>query len=456
MNDLLEPPREEPRWTTEADQPDAGRIPPHDLTAETALLGAAMLDINAATIAAGTPPDAWYAPAHGVIADAIASLVDANNPIDTVTVWDQIKRDGMVELIGGVDVLLRIMESCPATSVTAAKRYRSIIVEHHRSRSLIAAAAEVADAAYRGDPDTALGYAEKALDSLAANDRGTVPISDAVLRHIEVVEARQSGTIPTVKSGLVDLDRLLGGFRPGGFYVLAGRPAMGKSAVACQLALNIARAGRRVLFATLEMSETELMDRFAASVGRINHTDIRDGKMDAAQWAAYHKAAGQIATWPIDVLDQAEASIPEVRADARSTKTGLIIVDYLTLVKATGKHGNRQEEVANIARGCKTMARALDVPVVALAQLHRGVEARAEKRPLLSDLRESGEIEQAADAVLMLYRDEYYDQQSADAGLIEIALAKHRHGPQGVVMAAFLAEVQAVANAAPDRNRRVA
>lgn len=456
MSDDLESPREEPQWVENepTPQPTGQRLPPHDLNAEMSLLGAALMDVDAAAIAAAVPGDAWYAPAHGLIADAIADLAEKGEHVDPVTVWDQVKRMGMADQIGSTDTLVRIMTSAPGT--TGVKRYRKIILEHHKARSLLAAAGEVAYAAHDGDVTTALGHLEKALDSVGTTDGGAKSIHDVAVRHLELVEARQSGQIRSVKTGLRDFDRLVGGFRPGALWIVAGRPGMGKSGLAGQFSLNVAQAGTRVLFVTIEMSEDELMDRLAANVGQVPHEHIRDGTMTVDEYDRYAAAISKVAAWPIHILDEGEVSIAQVRAECRATKAEMVIVDYLTLMQAPGKHGNRQEEVASLARGLKIMARTLDIPVIALAQLHRGVETRTEKRPVLADLRESGELEQAADGVLMLYRDEYYNPDSADKGLLELGVQKHRHGAKGLVVSAYLPQFQMVADAAHEKNRSVA
>jgi replicative DNA helicase len=445
------PPEQAPEWL-EAEQTDSRPPPPHDLDIERALLGAAMVDGDAAAVAASVAAGAWYSPAHQLIADAIAQLMDGGKPADLMSVWSQIRRNQMADQIGGIEGLTALREDGVPS---AAKHYRSVVLDHYRARTVLDESGEMIRCAYLSDVGGAVAHAEKVLDSVMAPE-GSSGIGDVVTRHLELIEARQAGGIPTVPSGLVDLDRLLCGFRPGGLYIVAARPAMGKSALSSQLTLNVANRPTPVLFATLEMSETELTDRMLATLARVDSLKIQNGELSNDEHIRVANAAARLASYPIQIMDQPEATVAEIRAEARMSRAEMVIVDYLGLVRPMGRHGNRQEEVASIARSLKTMARALNVPVMALCQLHRGVESRSEKRPELSDLRESGEIEQAADAVLMLYRDDYYDPGSLDAGLLEIGIKKNRHGPKGVVMTAFLAQYAAVVNVVHEANRRSA
>lgn len=427
--------------------------PPHNMEMERHLLGAAMLDEEAAAVAASLPVESWYGGGHQHAAAAIASLLEDGKPTDPVSVAERLGRDGVLDALGGLSGLNDIVSTCPAPS--AAKHYRDVIEEKFGRRTVMAEADAALRAARSGSLTEAIGHLETAIDGSSAGVESS-SVGDAVGRHLDLVEARQSGSIPVVATGLTDLDELLGGgLKPGGLYIGAGRPAQGKSVLGITIAANVARRGTPALLATLEMSETEVLDRMLAGAARIDSMKIQRGQLTEAEHNRVSTAAGEIGGWPFRILDTPDATVAQIRAEARRHRSGLVVVDYLGLVRATGKHGNRQEEVASVARGLKVLARAVEAPVLALCQLNRGLELRSEKRPQLADLRESGEIEQAADAVITVYRDEVYDPESEDRGLVELGLVKHRHGPQGTAFCAFLGQVQLIANAIqPGRHLR--
>jgi replicative DNA helicase len=447
--------REEPPWPDE----EAAWLPnepagqggqrdrplPHDLETEGALIGAALLDPDAASEAATLPADAWYKQANATIASAISDLLDLGEPVEANTVHARLAGKGELDQVGGHQALIDAMAMCGASG--SARFYADTLRDRLRRRQFISAATLAVEAAYSGPIEVAAGHLETGLDVVGSDSR-PLKIDDLLDDHLTLLEKRHAGEVVTVPTGLVDLDLKLGGLRLGELTVAAGRPGMGKTVFGGGLALSVASTGRRSLFASLEMSTPELLDRWLGGEARIDTTDLQQGRLDAQGWGRISENIGRIGSWPIWILDRPEASVPMIRAAARAVRAEFVVVDYLGLIRPTGRHSNRQEEVASVARSLKAMARVLDCPVLCLAQLNRGVEARQEKRPLLSDLRESGEVEQSAGIVLSLYREDYYDPETADRGLIEIGILKNRHGPLGTVKAAFLGRIQRIANVA--------
>jgi len=418
---------------------------PHDQGSERALLAAAVRSPEVAAMAAALPLDVWYSQVHAAIAHAISTLLDEGEPVEPTTIAVCLERHGDLDRIGGPDALLELAEA-PAEP-SSARFYIATLEERWQRRRIVAAATEAISAAYDGSMVEALGHLEAGLDDAHTPDR-PVAVSDLMADHLELIERRHTGEIVTVPTGLADLDELIGGMRLGELYIAAGRPGMGKTVFGGGVALHVASTGRRTLFASLEMSTTELLDRWLGGESQLNTADLQRGRLDSGGFRRLAATAGRVAEWPLWVLDRPEATVPMIRSAARSMKAEFVVVDYLGLVRPVGNHSNRQEEVASVARSLKAMARVLDCPVLCLAQLNRAVEQRLDKRPLLSDLRESGEVEQSAGVVLSLYRDDYYDKESPDKGLIELGVLKNRHGPLGTVKCAFLGHVQRIANAA--------
>jgi replicative DNA helicase len=416
---------------------------PNDQISERALLAAAVRSADVAAMVASLHTDIWHLREHAELAAAIGDLLDNGEPVEVTTLGARLERRGQLDAIGGPDALLAL-EDAPGEP-SSARFYIATLEERWQRRHIVLSALEAVEAAYTGSTPAALGHLEAGLDRSQSSDRPS-PVSDLVSEHLDLVERRHLGEIVTVPTGLVDLDKVLGGMRLGELYVAAGRPGMGKTVFGGGVALSVAATGRKTLFASLEMSTTELLDRWLGGESRLNTTNLQRGRLDQVEFRRLASGAGRIAQWPLWILDRPEATVPMIRAAARSVKAEFVVVDYLGLITPIGKHSNRQEEVASVARSLKSLARVLDCPVLCLAQLNRAVESRSDKRPLLSDLRESGEVEQSAGVVLSLYRDDYYDDESADRGLIELGVLKNRHGPQGTVKAAFMGEMQRIVN----------
>jgi replicative DNA helicase len=437
----------------------AGRVPPHDLQAEESLLGAMMLSSEAIASAAGvvTAGD-FYKPAHGHVFDAVHTLYASGQPADAVTVADELRRAGLLDAIGGPAVLAQIMASTPAT--TNAGRYARIIEEYALLRRLISVAGEVAEIGYSVPDDV-----PKALDQAEAlvyevNERrvtdSTSKLSDLLSDNLDRLEQlyERGDAITGVPTGYLDLDQLLSGLQPSALVVVGARPAMGKTSFALGMMSHAALEHHRpVLFFSLEMSNLELSQRLLCAEARIDSSRVRNGQLQTEDWSKISKAMGRLAEAPIWIDDNPNLTIMEIRAKARRLKSqvgdlGMIVVDYMQLMTGRSSAENRQVEVSELSRGLKILARELETPVVALSQLSRGLEMRADKRPMLADLRESGSIEQDSDVVMFIYRDEVYDPKPENAGQAEVIVAKHRSGPTGIVQLAFLPQYTRFANMA--------
>ena len=437
----------------------AGRVPPHNLQAEESLLGAMLLSKEAIAIASETlVADNFYKPAHAHIFDAITSLSAMGEPADPVTVSEELRRAGLLDTIGGPAALVTLQAATPAVSNAA--RYARIIEEHALLRRLIGVAGEIAEMSY-GLPEDVTKTVDQAETMVfeVAQRRATdtlAPLSDllgANLDHLEDVVGRGE-SITGMPTGFLDLDELLSGLQPNALYVLGARPSMGKTALALGMASNAAIESRRpVLLFSLEMGQLELTQRLLCSEARVDSRKVRTGNLSESDWGKIAHATGRLAEAPIWIDDNPNVTVMEIRSKARRLRSrlgdlGLIVIDYLQLMSGRSNAENRQVEISEISRGLKILARELECPVVALSQLSRQLEMRADKRPMLADLRESGAIEQDADVVMFIYRDDVYNLDSADRGTAEILVSKHRNGPTGMVRLAFLDHYTKFANMA--------
>jgi replicative DNA helicase len=441
--------------------PAAGRVPPHDLQAEESLLGAMMLSSTAIADAAGmiTASD-FYKPAHGNVYDAVHTLYASGQPVDSVTVADELRRAGLLDALGGPAVLAQIMASTPAT--TNAARYARIVQEHALLRRLIGVAGEIAELGYSMPEDVtkALDRAESLVYDV--NERrvtdSTHRLADLLSENLDHLEQlfEKGDTITGTPTGFVDLDQLLSGLQPSSLVVIGARPAMGKTSFALGMVANAAlesKTSKPVLMFSLEMSSRELSQRLLCAEARVDSSRVRNGQLQADDWSKISRSVGRLAEAPIYIDDNPNLTIMEIRAKARRLKSqvgplGMIVIDYLQLMTGRSNAENRQVEVSELSRGLKILARELETPVVALSQLSRGLEMRADKRPMLADLRESGSIEQDSDVVMFIFREEVYDPKPENAGQAEIIVAKHRSGPTGVVQLAFLPQYTRFANMA--------
>ena len=437
-----------------------GRVPPHNIEAEESLLGAMLLGATPITAAAEVRITAadFYKPAHGHVFDAITRLYAAGEPADVVTVADELRRSGMLDAVGGPAVLLTLQARTPATSNAA--HYARIVEEHALLRKLIGVAGEISELGFSLPDDVAGAVDEaEAMIFAVAQHRGADTLSpirellEKSLNHLEEL-FEKGDAITGLPTGYDDLDEVLSGMQPSNLIVVGARPAMGKSAFALGMASHAALQARRpVLFFSLEMSHLDLTTRLIASEARVDSVRMRNGRLTDADWPKISHAIGRLAEAPLFIDDNPQLTIMEIRAKARRLKAkegdlGLVVVDYLQLMTGRGSAENRQVEISEVSRGLKVLARELECPVVALSQLSRQLEARADKRPMLSDLRESGAIEQDADVVMFLYRDSVYNKDSPDAGEAEVLVSKHRSGPTAMVRLAWLDNYTRFANMA--------
>ncbi len=435
-----------------------GRRPPHDLHAEASLLGAMLLSRDAVAVASEwlTTSD-FYKPAHGHIFDAITTLSASGEPVDVVTVSSALEQVGILADIGGRNVLLGLVADVPAT--TSAVRYARDIADCAALRRLIAVAGELAEMGYDGRHDVrqALDRAEARVFELTqrnVTDSAAFigSLLDPALDRLEQLYEK-GDAITGLASGFVDLDDLTSGLQPGALYVLGARPAMGKTSLALNIATSVALRKVPTLVFSLEMGQMELSMRILCSEAQVDSKRLRNGQLVEKDWERIAHASGRLANIPLCIDDNPDLTIMELRAKARRFKArvndlGLIVVDYLQLMTGRSSAENRQVEVAEISRGLKILARELQCPVIALSQLSRGLEGRGDKRPVLSDLRESGSLEQDSDVVMFAYRDEVYNAESPDRGTAELIIAKHRNGPTGSVRLAFLGQYTKFTNLA--------
>ena len=425
------------------------RVPPHDLDAEQAVLGAMLLSRDAIAEAVNMiGPEHFYRPAHAHVYEAVRSLYAKGEPSDTVTVAAELSRRGLSDKVGGNAALVRLQTGTPAAA--NAGKYANIVYEAATLRKLIEVGGEISELGYEGGDDVVktVDSAEAMVYRLAADRMGdtTVSLSELLPANLERIEHlyEQGGTVTGTPTGYQALDEVTSGLQPDTLVVVGARPSVGKTSFALGMAVHAAaRANRPVLIFSLEMSQIEISQRILCAEARVDATRVRTGRLVDTDWDKISTALGRLATAPIWVDDNPAVTIMEIRGKARRLRSqtgdlGLVIVDYLQLM--TGRHAaeNRQVEVSEISRGLKILARELQCPVVALSQLSRNLEQRQDKRPVLADLRESGSIEQDADVVMFLYRDEVYNPDTQDAGTAEVLVAKHRTGPTGKVRLAFI------------------
>jgi len=439
----------------------AAGVPPHNDEAEASVLGAILLTeqaLDGVLLEVGLRPHDFYRPRHGSIFQSMIRLKEKATPeaVDALTVAEELKRGGELEKAGGEAYLHSLPTVVPA--VGAVLDYARIVKEHSLLRSILKATREIQDdvASHNGEARDLIERAEAVLFKIG-HDGGTSEMRslEAILHDeidkLEELSKTDVGLTGT-PSGFTDLDALTGGFQPGNLIVLAARPSMGKSAAATNIAEYAAvEAGVPVALFSLEMSETELAHRFLASQARVSSDDLRKGRVRAEKWPKVLQAVEKLARAPIYVDDSSDMSVLELRAKSRRLAArhglGLVVVDYLQLMRPEGRpESSRVEQIGQISRGLKILARELDVPVIAVSQLSRAVESRNPPVPMLSDLRESGSIEQDADVVMFIYRDEYYNKESERLGEADVIVAKHRNGPIGEVSLTFLPKYPKFAN----------
>ena len=431
---------------------DALRVPPQSIEAEQAVLGGLLLDNSTwDAIADRLRAEDFYRRDHQQIFSAIAELSARSEPSDAVTLAEHLAAKGEAEDTGGLAYLASLARDTPTAANIRA--YADIVRERSLLRQLIRVSGEIAASAYgsEGRPATELvDEAERRVFEIAEQGRrsgsGFVPLRDilgATIDRLDMLHANK-GQLTGVSTGYDDLDRMTAGLQPGDLIIIAGRPSMGKTTLALNIAENAAIAANTpVAVFSMEMSREQLSMRMVSSLGRVDLSHLRTGNFGDEDWARFNGAIAQMKTAPLYIDDSGALTPTEVRARARRLKRergglGLIVVDYLQLMQVAGTKENRTNEISEISRSLKALAKELHVPVIALSQLNRGVEQRTDKKPVMSDLRESGAIEQDADIIVLIYREEVYEPDTPRKGIADIIIAKQRNGPTGEVHLTFL------------------
>jgi replicative DNA helicase len=427
---------------------DSFRVPPNNMEAEQSVIGAMLLDKNAISEASEIlRGDDFYKEAHKLIFESIMELYDKNEPVDLVTLVDNLRKKNILEAVGGITYISNLLESVPTTANI--RYYAKIVEDKSTLRKLIKSSSETIDKCYTGAEDvpSILDKTEKDIFDISqkAVTHDIEPMSRILEKGFDEIEKlyQNKGAITGVPSGFPELDIKTSGFQKGDMILIAARPSMGKSAFAMNIAQYAAiRNNNSVAVFSLEMSKEQLAYRMLCSEANIDMLKLRTGNLDDDDWVRLAQCAGPLASAKIFIDDTPAISITEVRSKCRRLKIeyglDLIIIDYLQLMQGRGKTENRQQEVSEISRSIKALAKEMDTPVIAISQLSRAPEARTDHRPMLSDLRESGSIEQDADLVSFLYRDDYYNKDTDKKNIAEVIIAKQRNGPTGTVELAFI------------------
>ena len=431
-----------------------GIVPPQNLEAEESVLGAMMVSeatIEPILLDVRLHSEDFYRDRHRTIYDAIIRLHESSSPVDVLTVSEALSQHGQLDDVGGRDLISSLAAKVPAPG--SARHYAEIVKQNALMRALDAAAKRIQQSVAErdGEPTELVEQAERLLFQVAHTERAADfrEIGEILEAEIDKLEALAKGKtdVTGTPSGFRDLDALTGGFQPNNLIVIAARPAMGKSALVCNIAENVTvKHEKPVALFSLEMSEMELAHRFIASQARISGDKLRKGRVSSKDWPNGVKACNRLESAPLWIDDSSDLGLLELRAKARRLHAqekakgglGMVIVDYMQLMRPDDPRASRVEQVGQFSRGLKILAGELNVPVLGLSQLSRAPEQRPDKRPILSDLRESGNIEQDADLVAFIYRDEYYNPESEDPGTAELIISKHRNGPIGTKKLAFI------------------
>ena len=428
------------------------RLPPQNAEAEEAVLGSILIDPDAVIrVATILQPGDFYREKHGWIYDTARALHERREPIDFLTVCDELERREQLDQVGGPAFIMSLINAVP-TSIHA-EHYARIVERTATRRRLIEAASQIAVLAYQeaDDVDEVVDRAEQVLFGVSERrlTHDLVPIKTILSAYYDRIEYLTShqGELIGIPTGFGDIDKLLGGLQRSDMVILAARPSVGKTSLALSIAHNAAKKFRqRVAFFSLEMSAEQVVQRLISAETGINSQRLRRGDIDKdEEWTRFMKAAGDLSETLFFIDDTPGVSALELRTKARrlhaETGIDLLVVDYLQLMRGETRSENRVQEISSISRSLKALARELNVPILALSQLSRGVEARTDKHPILSDLRESGALEQDADVVMFIYRDELYNENTERRNIADIIVAKHRNGPTGTVALYFKKEL---------------
>lgn len=437
------------------------KIPPHSIEAEQSVLGGLMLDNEAwLHVSERITQGDFYRRDHNEIFRAIESLANDGKPYDVVTLAEWLQKHEALDSIGGLDYLANLVENTPSAANISA--YADIVRERSVLRSLIRAGTDIADSAYRPEgrgADELLDEAERSVFDIADREsrskRGFRPVKELLVAALDRIDQlfQQDNPITGVPTGYYELDNMTSGLQPSDLVIVAGRPSMGKTAFALNLAQNAAiKGGVGVAIFSMEMPSEQLAMRMLSSLGRIDQHKVRTGRLSDDDWPRLTHSVGILSEAKLFIDDTPAMNPGELRARcrrlAREHGLGMIIIDYLQLMQVHGGSENRATEISEISRSLKALAKELNVPVIALSQLNRSLEQRTDKRPVMSDLRESGAIEQDADVIMFIYRDEVYDEDSMDKGVAEVIIGKQRNGPIGTRKLRFFGEYTTFENLA--------
>ncbi len=427
------------------------KLPPQNIEAEAAVLCSMLIEEEAISHAIEIlDEDCFYKEAHKIIFNAVVNLYNKSRVVDLVTLIDELKKKGVLEDVGGINYLTGLTAAVPTAANV--RHYAKIVKEKSLLRNLIASATTIASCAYEAqeDADDLLDKAERMIFEITSKkiEGGFVSLKEIIKDSIETIDTlyQRKTNVTGVPTGFHDFDRMTAGFQRSDLIVIAGRPSMGKSAFATSIAEHVGVIEKLpVAIFSLEMSKEQLVQRMLCSHARVDANKVRTGFLSQSDWPRLTNAAGKLSEAPIYIDDSAALSILELRGKARRLKSQhdiqLIIVDYLQMLQSSFRSENRQQEIADISRSLKSLAKELNVPLVAISQLSRGPEKREDRRPQLADLRESGAIEQDADVVILLFREEFYTPANEEnRGMAELMVAKQRNGPTGMMNLAFLKE----------------
>ncbi|MDZ4677262.1 MAG: replicative DNA helicase [Oligoflexia bacterium] len=437
------------------------RLPPQNLEAEQSVMGGVMIDPNALDrVIDIISENDFYKAANRKIYNAVLGLRQRNQPVDLLTVTSALRDEGILDAVGGTSYLATVIDQTPSSANIMS--YAEIVKEKSTLRKLLESCNSIIEKTYEqsySDLDAFLNEAESSIFSIAEKAKGmglthAGLIIKSSLDRIEYLY-NQKSSMTGVASGITDLDKMTSGFQPGELIIIAARPSMGKTALCLNIAQHIAlREKKSVAFFSLEMSQDQVMMRMLGSEARVNLSDLRVGRVSDSVWPKLISVASKFSEAPLYIDDTSGSSPYEIRAKCRRLKAqkglDIVIVDYLQIMDLKTKVESRERAISEISRNMKALAKELKIPVIVLSQINRGVEGRTDRRPMLSDLRESGSIEQDADVVAMIYRDEYYDRENSEIkGQAELIIGKQRNGPTGAVKMAWLSQYGTFANLQP-------
>jgi len=432
------------------------RVLPHSLEAEQSVIGSMLLDSEAILAASElVTGNDFYSKQHGIMFDTIVELYNEGKPVDMITLQNRLKEKDVPPEIYSIDFVRELINGVPTSANV--RHYATIVNEKSTLRSLIKVNEEIANSCYIGKDklEIILNDTEKKIFDLLQNrnNNSFIPIKDIVIRALEKIEAasKLKGNVTGIPTGFIDLDYKTAGLQPSDFILIGARPSMGKTALVLNFAENIAiKHNISTVIFSLEMSKEQLVNRLFSLESKVDAQNIRSGDLSDSEWERLIESAGVIGKSNLIIDDTPGISITELRSKCRKYKLehnlGLVIIDYLQLMSGSGRTESRQQEISEISRSLKALAREINAPVIALSQVNRACESRSDRRPIMSDLRESGSIEQDADVIMFLYRDEYYNKDSENKGIAEIIIAKQRNGPIGTVNLAWLPNLTRFAN----------